>query len=342
LTATNFAGLASSATNLASGTANQIPYQTGAGATSFITAPSTPSTYLSWNGTAFAWATVSGGLISAVTGTAPINVTTTLGTANVSLNSNYGDTLNPYASKTANYVLAAPNGSAGAPTFRAIVAADIPTLNQNTTGTASNVTGTVAIANGGTGQTTANTAFNALAPSQTSNSGKYLTTDGTNSSWGSLPSSGKLLQLVSTTLTTGFSASVNNSFSAVTGLTASITPSSASSKVMITITMTVGSDTNYLNAKITKGGTAISGAVATTAGSRSVGTSAAWPVASYGTYDMTLSYLDSPATTSATTYGVQIGNSGAATLCVNQSQADDNIAGRTRGTSTITVMEIAA
>jgi hypothetical protein len=51
-------------------------------------------------------------------------------------------------------VLAAPNGTAGAPTFRALVAADIPTLNQNTTGTASNVTGTVAIANGGTGATT--------------------------------------------------------------------------------------------------------------------------------------------------------------------------------------------
>lgn len=59
------------------------------------------------------------------------------------------------ASQTANQFFAAPNGSAGAPTFRAIVAADIPTLNQNTTGTASNVTGTVAIANGGTGATTA-------------------------------------------------------------------------------------------------------------------------------------------------------------------------------------------
>ena len=48
------------------------------------------------------------------------------------------------------------------------------------------VTGTLPIANGGTGQTTANTAFNALAPSQTSNSGKYLTTDGTNTSWGTV------------------------------------------------------------------------------------------------------------------------------------------------------------
>jgi hypothetical protein len=45
------------------------------------------------------------------------------------------------------------------------------------------VTGTLPIANGGSGQTTATAAFNALAPSQTSNSGKYLTTDGTNSSW---------------------------------------------------------------------------------------------------------------------------------------------------------------
>ena len=45
------------------------------------------------------------------------------------------------------------------------------------------VTGTLPIANGGTGQTTANAAFNALAPSQTSQSGKYLTTDGTNTSW---------------------------------------------------------------------------------------------------------------------------------------------------------------
>jgi hypothetical protein len=54
------------------------------------------------------------------------------------------------------------------------------------------VTGTLPIANGGTGQTTANTAFNALAPSQTSNSGKYLTTDGTNSSWAAIVSGASL------------------------------------------------------------------------------------------------------------------------------------------------------
>jgi hypothetical protein len=49
-----------------------------------------------------------------------------------------------FASQTANTVLAAPNGSAGTPTFRSLVAADIPTLNQNTTGTASAVVNTVA------------------------------------------------------------------------------------------------------------------------------------------------------------------------------------------------------
>lgn len=57
---------------------------------------------------------------------------------------------------------------------------------------ATQVTGTLPIANGGTGQTTANTAFNALAPSQTSNSGKYLTTDGTNSSWATIVSGASL------------------------------------------------------------------------------------------------------------------------------------------------------
>ena len=125
------------------------------------------------------------GTVTSVSGTSPI-VSSGGATPAISLATAYGDTLNPYASKTANFVLAAPNGSAGVPTFRAVVAADIPTLNQNTTGTASNVTGTVAIANGGTGQTTATLGFNALAPSQTSNSGKYLTTDGTNSSWATI------------------------------------------------------------------------------------------------------------------------------------------------------------
>ena len=80
------------------------------------------------------------------------------------------------ASQTANYFFAAPDGSAGAPTFRAIVATDVPTLNQNTTGTASNVTGIVAVANGGTGTATpalvagTNVSITGTWPNQTINS----------------------------------------------------------------------------------------------------------------------------------------------------------------------------
>lgn len=43
------------ATNIAGGTTNQLLYQTGAGATSFITAPTIAGTYLNWSGSAFQW-----------------------------------------------------------------------------------------------------------------------------------------------------------------------------------------------------------------------------------------------------------------------------------------------
>jgi len=49
------------------------------------------------------------------------------------------------------------------------------------------LTGTIPISNGGTGASTANDGFNALAPTQTGNSGKYLTTDGSNTSWATNP-----------------------------------------------------------------------------------------------------------------------------------------------------------
>jgi hypothetical protein len=78
------------------------------------------------------------GAVTSVTGTSPV-VSSGGATPNISLASGYGDTQNPYASKTANHFLAAPNGTAGVPTFRAVVAADIPTLNQNTTGQAGSV-----------------------------------------------------------------------------------------------------------------------------------------------------------------------------------------------------------
>ena len=63
------------------------------------------------------------------------------------------------------------------PTGSATSLTSFPTFNQNTTGTASNVTGTVAIANGGTGATTRQAAIDALAGAVTS--GQYLRGDGT-------------------------------------------------------------------------------------------------------------------------------------------------------------------
>lgn len=68
-----------------------------------------------------------------------------------------------FASQTANFVFAAPNGSAGTPTFRALVDNDVPdtitltNLTQIGTRQISDTTGTLAIGRGGTGQTTITT-----------------------------------------------------------------------------------------------------------------------------------------------------------------------------------------
>ena len=102
------------------------------------------------------------GTVTSVSGTGTVSGLSLSGTVTSTGSLTLGGTLavtpSDFASQTANTVLAAPNGSPGVPTFRAIVAADIPTLNQNTTGTASNVTGIVAVANGGTGASIAGTA----------------------------------------------------------------------------------------------------------------------------------------------------------------------------------------
>jgi len=101
------------------------------------------------------------------------------------------------------------NGQVGAVSLAyADLAGAVPTWNQNTTGTAANVTGTVAIANGGTGQTSAGAAFNALSPITTTGdlilgngansatrlgigaNGYLLTSNGTTASWQPAPAAG--------------------------------------------------------------------------------------------------------------------------------------------------------
>jgi len=88
------------------------------------------------------------------------------------------------------------------------------------------VSNTLPLANGGTGQTTANAAFNALAPSQTGNSGKYLTTDGSNTSWAVNPLG--TVTSVSVTTANGVSGTVANSTTtpAISLTLGDITPSS--------------------------------------------------------------------------------------------------------------------
>jgi hypothetical protein len=127
--------------------------------------------------------TAGSGTVTSVAGTGTVSGLTLSGTVTTSGNLTLGGTLSVtasnFASQTANTILAAPTGVAGVPTFRAIVAADIPTLNQNTTGTAANVTGTVAIANGGTGSTTAANALTALGAYPATNPNSYTSNTGT-------------------------------------------------------------------------------------------------------------------------------------------------------------------
>ena len=83
------------------------------------------------------------------------------------------------------------------------------TANITVTAAGSTLSDTVPIGKGGTGQTTANTAFNALAPSQTGNSGKYLTTNGTDTSWAAVSGgAGGTVTSVSVTTANGVSGTV--------------------------------------------------------------------------------------------------------------------------------------
>ena len=84
------------------------------------------------------------GTVTSVGGTGTVSGLTLSGTVTTTGDLTLGGTLSVtpsnFASQTANTFLSAPNGAAGVPTFRAIVAADVPTLNQATTNNAGSVT----------------------------------------------------------------------------------------------------------------------------------------------------------------------------------------------------------
>jgi len=120
----------------------------------------------------------------------------------------------------------------------------------------SGVTGTLPIANGGTGQTTAAAAANALLPSQTSNAGKYLTTDGSGTlSWGTV---------------SGYSAPTLGSTSIASGATVTTISGLTLSGATLTGSLTAGGSTGTAGYVLKSTGTGIEWGVAASAGADEV------------------------------------------------------------------------
>lgn len=163
------------ATNIAGGTANQIPYQTGAGATSFIVAPTVSNTYLNWSGSAFQWSSnplgtvtsvdVSGGTTGLTFSGGPITSSGTITMAGTLAAVNGGTGITGYVvgdllfANTTTTLDRLAAGSAGYPLL-SNGAGTSPGYNQLNLATA--VTGTLGTANGGTGLTTFTAANNAI------------------------------------------------------------------------------------------------------------------------------------------------------------------------------------
>jgi hypothetical protein len=128
---------------------------------------------------------------------------------------------------------------------------------------------------------------------------------------------GKVLQVVSATTTTATSSS--STTLADTTLTATITPTSATSKVLVLVNQngilrTDGNANSALTLKLLRGATVISQIADT---SVYTGTALVLTVPS-----ASMNYLDSPATTSATTYKTQFANRVAAAEIVVQHQSN--------------------
>lgn len=157
-----------------------------------------------------------------------------------------------------------------------------------------------------------------------------------------LNSKGKILQVVSTTKTDTFTTT-SSTFTDVTGLSVSITPTSATSKVFVMFSVTGNGNTGNagLMIRLVRDSTAV--AVGSAAGSRTQATIGNIEEAGPNAPAHTMDLLDSPATTSATTYKIQVrSNVNGQTVTVNRSLTDTDAATFARTVSTITVMEVSA
>ena len=171
-------------------------------------------------------------------------------------------------------------------------------------------------------------------------SGVITATQGISSSAGAM--SGQILQTVKTDSFTDTTTAIGTAFD-ITGLSQAITPSSASNRVLVKVMLTatvngVGSSGGFI---IVRDATAIG--VGNAAGNRLrvtgfVGGNYSTDVPSGTVY---AEFIDSPATTSSTTYKVQgVKGFGTDGMYVNRAYTDTDSVNFMRGISTITVQEI--
>lgn len=151
----------------------------------------------------------------------------------------------------------------------------------------------------------------------------------------------KVAQVLAVQKNDAFSTN-SSSFVDLTGLTLTITPTSATSTILIgyTVQGTGVAATNMGVIQIVRGSTAVGNAAA--AGSRSVGNTVVSELAVAEIGQQASFYMDSPATTSATTYKLQIRQTVSGTVFVNRTNADTDSSAYGRGTSSLILMEITA
>ena len=151
---------------------------------------------------------------------------------------------------------------------------------------------------------------------------------------------GSVLQVVQTTKTDTFSTS--SSYTSVTGLSVSITPTSSTSKILVMVSLGgISANNSSFKMGMYRGATPIY--VGDTAGSRTSTSAQGQTSADYAVQSSAWHYLDSPATTSSTTYQVYLGSNGSVTVYLNRTARDNNASGEdARTASSIIAMEIAA
>ena len=163
------------------------------------------------------------------------------------------------------------------------------------------------------------------------------------------PKAGNIIQVVSTNKTDTFTSAAASTWTDITGMSVSITPSSASSKIMIIVSMFgVFWQTGYNGCilSLLRNSTAIGGGAS--AGSRSsvIGTQAMTNQSSSTKLDSGVqyhvTYIDSPSTTSAITYKMQFWqDTPAHPIYVNRTNNDVDATAWPRTSSSIIAMEVA-